>query len=144
MFEPTPRDAGSNFPLIAAIVGVAAMALAVGLFSGGYMDRHSESGRQLTEDAKLQIALQAFRSGHNAAALDLLMPMANAGDAKAQYWLADIYDNETGNKSDVVKAQVLLQTSAEHGFVPAESRLGALYLSGTENFSGFQQGSILA
>ncbi len=136
MFEPTPGNAGNKFPLIAAMAAAGAM-LAATLFSDPYMSRYVESDRHLTTDAKLQIALQAYRSGHDAAALKLLAPLANAGDAKAQYWLADIYDNDPGAKSDAAKALALLQKSAEHGFAPAETRLGTVYLNGTTTLQDF-------
>ena len=97
-----------------------------------------KESRPATADAKLQIALQAFRSGNDATALTLLTPLANAGNAKAQYWLADIYeDDDPGVKPDLTKAQALLEKSAAQGFVPAERRLGQLYLRGTATLQDF-------
>lgn len=114
--------------------GVIAFALVSGLM-GGYFVK--ESG-PATADAKLQIALQAFRSGKDATALSLLTPLANDGNAKAQYWLADIYEDDDPNvKPDLAKAQALLEKSAAQGFVPAERQLGQLYLRGVSTLQDF-------
>jgi TPR repeat protein len=114
--------------------GVIALALVAGL-GGGYFMKDT---RRVTAEAKLQIALQAFRSGNDASALSLLTPLADEGNAEAQYWLADIYEDDDPNvKPDLVKAQALLEKSAAQGFVPAERQLGQLYLRGTATLQDF-------
>ncbi len=134
MNDQTTKVAENKTPLMFVAAGVVAAGLMVGLFGGRYM----EKSRPMTADEKLQIALQAFRSGYDDTALSILTPLAKEGNAKAQYWLADVYsDEDTGSKPDVAKAQALLEKSAAQGFVPAERRLGELYLRGTETFQDF-------
>jgi len=124
MIQQATDVSQSKAPLILGASGVIAFALVAGLVAG-YFVKESP----LKPDAKLQIALEAFRSGNDATALSLLTPLANEGNAKAQYWLADIYeDDDQGVKSDVAKAHALLEKSAAQGFVPAERHLGQLYL----------------
>ena len=97
-----------------------------------------KKSRPETADAKLQIALRDFRSGNDASALSLLTPLADEGNARAQYWLADMYeDDDSGVKPDLAKAQALLEKSAAQGFAPAERRLGQLYLRGTTTLQDF-------
>ena len=124
----------SKAQLIFVAGGVTAFALVVGLSAGYFVQKI----RPVTVDAKMQIALQDFRSGHDATALSLLTPLANEGNAKAQYWLADIYeDDDPDVKPDMAKAEVLLEKSAAQGFAPAERRLGQLYLRGDATLQDF-------
>jgi len=133
MIQQATDVSQSKAPLILGASGVIAFALVAGLVAG-YFVKESP----LKPDAKLQIALEAFRSGNDATALSLLTPLANEGNAKAQYWLADIYeDDDQGVKSDVAKAHALLEKSAAQGFVPAERHLGQLYLRGTATLQDF-------
>lgn len=134
MTEQTTKVADNKTLLIFVATAVVATVLAAGLLSGRYM----EKSRPMTPDAKLQIALQAFRSGYDQTALSILTPLAKEGNAKAQYWLADIYiDDDPNSKPDVAKALVLLENSAAQGFVPAERRLGDQYLRGTKLIQDF-------
>ncbi|MGD0634994.1 MAG: hypothetical protein ABSA13_12060 [Beijerinckiaceae bacterium] len=80
----------------------------------------------MTPGAKLQIALQAFRSGYDETALSILTPLADEGNAKAQYWLADICEYDPGGKPETAKALTLLGKSTEqrqigHIFAPGLS-----------------------
>ncbi len=116
------------------IVLVVGLALAgIGFFGG----RHLGRDQPVTPQAKLQQAMQEFRSGYDKAALAMLKPLADEGNPKAQYSLADIYENGEGVKPDVAMAMTLLEKSAAQGFVPAESHLGELYLRGTETLQDF-------
>jgi TPR repeat protein len=134
VIEQATEGPRSKTPLIFVVGGAIALALVAGL-SRGYFVKES---RPETADAKLQIALQAFRAGNDATAITLLTPLANEGNAKAQYWLADIYDDDDpGVKPDRTKAQVLLEKSAAQGFAPAERRLGQLDLRGTATLQDF-------
>lgn len=110
-----------------------AAAVVVGFFGGRYVER----GSMAAQSARLATAIEALQSGHDQAALSSLTPLAHAGDAKAQYWLADIYENGLGVKPDMAAAISLLDTSAQHGFVPAEQRLGELYLYGDQTLQDF-------
>ena len=134
MAEQTDKGRENRPPLVFAAAAIVAAGLLAGLFVGGRM---AGSG-PMTADAKLQIALQAFRTGYDQSALAILEPLAKEGNAKAQYWLAEIYsDDNPGSKPDMAREQSLLEKSAAQGFVPAERRLGELYLRGTRTFQDF-------
>ena len=134
MIEQATEVPRSKASLVVVAGGVIALALIAGL-SGGYFVKES---RPDTADAKLQIALRDFRSGNDASALSLLTPLADEGNARAQYWLVDMYeDDASGVKPDLAKAQALLEKSAAQGFAPAERRLGQLYLRGTTTLQDF-------
>jgi TPR repeat protein len=107
--------------------------LIAGVLAGKYL----EQSRSMTPQQRLQTALQEFRSGYDQAALSILAPLADEGSPKAQYWLADIYENGLGVKPDARKALGLLEKSAAQGFVPAQRRLGELYLRGNEALQDF-------
>jgi TPR repeat protein len=135
MQEPVqpPQTIPRRNLILLAVFAIAA--LVVGYFGGQTVER----GRSDSPQTKLQLALQAFRSGYDQAALSMLTPLADEGNAKAQYWLADIYENGLGVKQDMKGALVLLQKSAALGFVPAERHLGELYLQGNETLQDFGQ-----
>ena len=90
MIDQANESARSKTPIIFVAGGVIALALVAGLLGGYFV----KDARPATGDGKLHIALQAFRSGNDATALSLLTPLANEGNAKAQYWLADIYEDD--------------------------------------------------
>lgn len=115
------------------LVGFVVLAVAMGLWGGQYWER----SRPVAPQAKFQEAMQEFRSGYDQAALTLLKPLADEGNPKAQYWLADIYENGVGVKPDMAMAIALLEKSAAQGFVPAEGHLGELYLRGNETLQNF-------
>jgi TPR repeat protein len=119
----------SNFWLVSLVAAL----MVASLLAGRYLER----SRAMPPEAKLQIALQAFRSGYDQTALSILTPLADEGNPKAQYWLADIYENGLGVKPDTAKALPLLEKSAAQGFVPAQRRLGELYLRGNETLQDF-------
>jgi TPR repeat protein len=115
------------------LVGLVAALMVASLLAGRYLER----SRAMPPEVKLQIALQAFRSGYDETALSILTPLADEGNSKAQYWLADIYENGIGVKPDTARALTLLQKSAAQGFVPAQRHLGEVYLRGNEMLQDF-------
>lgn len=115
------------------LFGFVTAAVVVGFFGGRYV----EHGTIAARSARLAMAVGALQSGDNRAALSSLKPMAHAGDPKAQYWLADMYENGLGVPPDMAAAISLLDQSAQHGFVPAEQRLGELYLYGDQTLQDF-------
>lgn len=120
---------------LAAFIG---LSLVAAILVGEYLGR----SRLMTPQAKLQVALQAFRSGYDQTALSILSPLADEGNPKAQYWLADIYENGLGTKPDMTKALALLEKSAAQGFVPAQRHLGELYLRGNETLQDFGKAQV--
>lgn len=117
---------------------IAVFALAFGLV-GSLVGQYVEKSRVSDPQSRLQVAIQNFQSGYDQAALSTLRPLADQGNAKAQYWLADIYENGLGVKKDVATSTSLLEKSAAQGFAPAEGRLGALYLTARRRFKTSQR-----
>jgi hypothetical protein len=115
------------------LLGFMAVALAVGLYGGTYMER----SQPVTTQTKVQHAIQALQSGYDQNALAIFKPLADGGNPKAQYWLADIYENGLGVKPDMTTAIALLEKSAAQGVMPAEGHLGGLYLRGNETLQNF-------
>jgi TPR repeat protein len=109
------------------------VALVVGLYGGKYIER----SQSVTPQTKVQHAVQALQGGYDQNALAILKPLADEGNPKAQYWLADIYENGLGVKPDMTMAVALLEKSAAQGFLPAEGHLGGLYLRGNETLQDF-------
>lgn len=114
-------------------IGIMVVMLVAGYFGGKYF----EHDRPLTPRTKLQVAVEAFKSGYDQTAIPLLTTLANEGNPNAQYWLADIDENGLGVKRDIKGAVGLLEKSAAQGFVPAERHLGELYLRGNETLQNF-------
>jgi TPR repeat protein len=85
----------------------------------------------------MQYGLQALRAGYDQTALSMLKPLAAEGNERAQYWVADIYENGWGVPRDRKAAIAMLEQSAARGFVPAERHLGSLYLRGNEMLQDF-------
>jgi len=119
-----------RYVLIGCFV-VAAVVLA--FFGGRYVERDAFAAKS----ARLALAVEALQSGEDQAALSALTRMAAGGNPRAQYWLADMYQNGLGVKSDISTAIAWLDKSAQQGFVPAERRLGELYLDGDETLQDF-------
>ena len=128
---PSPRRLTIGNPSLLIVLIIITVAVA---FLGG---RSLEHAQPVSTQAQLQTALQAFRSGYDQAALSILAPLAEEGNPKAQYWLADIYENGLGVKPDPATALDLLKKSAGQGFVPAERHLGVLYLRGNDTLQDF-------
>ena len=73
-----------------------------------------------------QRILDAIRREEFATALDLLQPLAESGDAVAQYQLGVMYANAEGVPLDYVQAAGWLRRAAEQGFSRAQSILAWL------------------
>lgn len=83
------------------------------------------------------IAQAGFKAGADAAqrkdfetALKEWMPLAEAGDERAQYNIGLMYEHGRGLPADPVQALRWYQRSAEGGAVPAQHNLGTMYASG--------------
>lgn len=76
-------------------------------------------------------AVDALDSGDNALAQRFFTKLASLGNPAAEYWLADMKEFGLGTAINLPETVRLLQASADKGFVPAEVRLGELYLFGT-------------
>lgn len=75
-------------------------------------------------------ATEAARKGDYAAAFNLLKPLAEKGDARAQSELGAMYMIGKGAPLDPKEALKWTRLAAEHGNAAAQSNLGTLYLEG--------------
>jgi TPR repeat protein len=136
--QPSKLPIATPNPQMIWVAGFAAIAIIASVFGTQYIQKPAP----VTADTKLEQAIEAVRSGSDQTALSTLTPLATGGNSKAQYWLADIYENGLGVSPDAVKAVGLLGKSAEQGYVPAEQRLGELYLQGDKTLQDFGQAEL--
>ena len=112
---------------MAVVIAVIAIAYSVGVRVEG------SEGPQ----ASLEKARQAFLSGNDSAAFKTFEPLAKSGNARAQFWVADMYEHGYGVKKDGTTEINWLMRAADEGFTPAEARLGEIYLAGEETLQDF-------
>jgi uncharacterized protein len=75
-------------------------------------------------------AVEAHARGDYAKALRLIRPLANDGDAVAQFNLGLMYVTGQGVQQDDAAAALWFRKAAEQGYAFAQSNLGALYRDG--------------
>ncbi len=75
-------------------------------------------------------AVDAHRRGDYLTALRLIRPLANDGDAVAQYNLGLMYTTGQGVSQDYVMAAIWFRKAAEQGYALAQSNLGVFYRDG--------------
>ena len=80
--------------------------------------------------ADFQKGLDAANAGDYATALAEWTPLAEAGDADAQYNLGIMYDNGRGVPQDDAEAVKWFRIAAEAGYVDAQYNLGVMYDNG--------------
>ena len=73
---------------------------------------------------------QSYLKGDYQAAFDEWRPLAELGDAEAQYNLGVMYDQGFGVEQDLGKAADWYRKAAEQGFVDAQANLGLMYFHG--------------
>jgi hypothetical protein len=91
--------------------------LVLGLSTPGYADLIGEVD-------------QATRAGDYSTLVLLLAPLADAGDAEAQYRLAGLYRAGRGVERDLELAAELLHRAAGQGHATAQHSLGTMYMKG--------------
>lgn len=117
----------ANKRLMAAVIQVAVF-LAIGAFLGYQFQRQAMKDPKM----RLEVAQQALSEGDDATAFKLFSQLADSGNARAQYWLADMYEYGYGVKKDIAKAIPWMEKAAGQGLATAQARLGAIYLAGQE------------
>jgi len=80
--------------------------------------------------ADLQKGLDAAQSGDYATALKEWKPLAEQGDANAQYNLGVMYDNGQGVTRNYKKAVKWYRRAAKQGYMNAQYNLGEMYHKG--------------
>lgn len=83
-------------------------------------------------EARFARAVQTLESGNNQLALQLFSKLVEKGNPAAEYWLADMNEFGLGTAKNMSEAERLLESSAAQEFVPAQVRLGEIYLSGID------------
>ncbi len=85
--------------------------------------------------AVLESAKAAYEAGDYDTAPELIIPLAEAGDARAQHNLGYLYQTGFGVKQDYAEALKWYRKAAEQGLARAQANLGFRY----QNGSGVQQ-----
>jgi TPR repeat protein len=85
--------------------------------AGGWMDRF--------------FGYAAYKSGYYQRAIDLWMPLAEAGDPRAQEFIGILHEEGHGVPKDIDKAIAWYERAAESGDMAAEYNLGRIYVEGT-------------
>ncbi len=80
--------------------------------------------------ADFKAGLEAYRQGDFAAAMAEWAPMAEAGDAHAEYNLGLLYASGKGAPQDYAKAAKWYRKAAEQGVAAAQYNLGVMYANG--------------
>ena len=73
---------------------------------------------------------QSYLKGDYQAAYEEWLPLAELGDAEAQYNLGVMYDEGAGIIQDLVTAANWYRKAADQGFVDAQTNLGMMYYYG--------------
>lgn len=127
MAEKEPKKRSTGY-----ILQVVALLLVGGLLGYQYQKQALKN-----PDVRFKVAHEALMHADDGTAFKLFSGLAEAGDGRAQYWLADMYEHGYGVKKDVGKALSWLDKSAKQGVVLAEARLGEIYLRGEEAVQDF-------
>lgn len=73
---------------------------------------------------------QSYLKGDYTAAYDEWLPLAELGDAEAQFNLGVLYDEGAGVVRNLATAADWYRKAAEQGFVDAQTNLGIMYYHG--------------
>jgi TPR repeat protein len=73
---------------------------------------------------------QSYLKGDYTAAYDEWLPLAELGDAEAQFNLGVLYDEGAGVDRNLATAAEWYRKAAEQGFIDAQTNLGILYYHG--------------
>ncbi len=131
MADKKPEQKPSVTAYIVPVIGL--------LFLGALMGYQYQQQGLDDPEARLNIAHEALMNANDAKAFQLFSSLAEAGNGRAQYWLADMYENGYGIKKDITKALEFYQKSAAQAVLPAEARLGEIYLMGEESVQDFSK-----
>lgn len=89
--------------------------------------------------APIDDANAAYQRGNYAAAEKLLLPLAEGGNAYAQYRLGQVYAEATGELRSVEEAAKWFESAALQGQPHAQYKLGILYVNGNGVSKDFVQ-----
>lgn len=126
--QPNPRQAPPRGPAATVAIIVVTLGLLLGSIFGHAVGLNRALLKPST--SSLSRAEQDFRSGHYGMARRLFNKLADSNSAAGLYWLADMTEHGLGAPPDPQKALDLYMKASRQGFVPAELRLGEIYLRG--------------
>jgi len=75
-------------------------------------------------------AFKAYDAGDFEAAVNIWRPMAEDGDARAQYWIGKLYTRGAGVAKDFAQARKWIEAAARQGHTKAEHGMGDIYRYG--------------
>jgi hypothetical protein len=87
-------------------------------------------GCVLTAHAGFDEGTAAYKTQEYATALKEWQPLAEKGEARAQFQLGGLYGKGEGVKQDYAEALKWLSKAAEQGYVEAQTIIGFMYYSG--------------
>lgn len=88
---------------------------------------------QSTVAGQFEDAQAAYDRGEYTMALQLWKPLADRGDARAQFHVGDIYLDGNGVPTDEIEGMKWLRSAAMKGFAEAQNTLGNQYIDEQEN-----------
>ena len=90
-----------------------------------------DSRDPVPEDMGLESGMAAFEAKHFSRAMQLLSPLAEQGNAEAQYRVAIMLEAGLGMVRNKLQAYRWMRAAAEQGHGLAQHGLGFMYLEGT-------------
>lgn len=88
----------------------------------------------------LELGMQALENGYVRRTIELWTPLAEQGNAEAQFGLGVIYNDAVGVPQDYTEANYWFLRAAEQGYAPAQFNLGNAY----KNATGFSEDAGMA
>ena len=71
-----------------------------------------------------------FRAGDFEAAFKIWRPLAEDGDARAQFWVGELYIEGKGVAKNLAHARKWIEAAAQQGYTKTEHRMGEIYRFG--------------
>jgi len=103
--------------------------LTTALFGASVFSFQSTAWADTTEQ-QFQQGFEATERGDYQTAFKLWLPLAEQGDANAQFILGVMYANGRGVRQSYQEAERWYRKAAEDGFSPAQHNLGEMYYEG--------------
>jgi uncharacterized protein len=99
----------------------------------------SDQPEPSSESEQLTLGSNAYEKGHYQSAIRILLPLAQAGDSVAQYYVGLMYLKGQGVSKDTTRAIDSLRKSAEAGNAYARTYMGAIYRRGEIVQTNYQE-----
>jgi TPR repeat protein len=96
-------------------------------------------GGGIVHAGPLEDGVGAYKRGDYTTALRILRPLANQGNAEAQFWLGAMYEHGRGVAHDYREARHWVRLAAEQGNALAQTFLGIAYGEGRGVIQDFQE-----